>query len=107
MKKSAVTLILILIVAFGGGAEAGENAQIGYITNIVARPDGLLLEIDNGIPDACAGTVGNWMIIPNENKTMLALALLNSDNGKLMEFYTDGNFIDGICQISMLYVQAE
>lgn len=95
------------MVAVIGTAQAGDNAQVGFITNMVAKPSGLLIEIDSGIPSACEGTVGYWMIIPNESKTILALALLNSDNGKLMEFYTEGQFVDGICQISMLYVQSE
>ena len=87
MKQLLVAAAMVLMVALIGAAEAQDNARAGYITNIVARTDGLLIEIDNGIPAACEGTAGNWMIIPNESKTMLALALLNSDNGKLMEFY--------------------
>ena len=105
MKKFTVTVILVLMLAVVGAADAGEFAQVGYIVNIVAQPHGLLLQLDSGIPAACDGTVGHWMIIPNDNKTMLAVALLNSDNNKLMEFYTEGNFVEGICQISMMYVQ--
>jgi hypothetical protein len=64
-----------------------------------------MIELDNGLPTLCTGTVGDWMIIPEANKSMIAVALMNMESQKLIEVYTDGTFLNGICKVTMFYVQ--
>jgi len=97
--------ILLLSLFTAGNSFAAELSQSGRISNVVSRPDGLLIELDNGIPTRCSGTIGEWMIIPEANKSMIAVALMNLESNKLIEVYTDGTFLNGVCKATMFYLQ--
>ena len=45
------------------------------------------------------------MIIPEANKSMIAVALMNLESNKLIEVYTDGTFLNGVCKATMFYLQ--
>ena len=107
MRNYMIITVVLFAVAMAGPVYAGATSQTGHITNIVANADGLLIELDNGVPDNCSSTIGYWMVIPNTNKVMAAVALMNSESGKLIEVYSNGTYINGICVVTMLYIQGD
>ena len=106
MKKYLFSAILIMLVlSMVGSSYAQQLSRGGHIKNVVSKPIGLAFELDNGTPTACSGTIGDWMIIPEANKSMIAVALMNFQSGQLIEAYTDGTFVEGFCKCTMFYVQ--
>jgi hypothetical protein len=72
-------------------ADVGPNWIIGNITQFTTTKDGLLLMIDAGLPSNCGGTPYGWMLVPESNKTIIAMALTSITSGKkYVTLYTEG-----------------
>jgi hypothetical protein len=100
MKKITIIAILIMVVTIGQ-AIAGPNYIIGNVSNYTAIPSGLLIMVDTGMPDNCAGSPYNWMIIANEDKAMLAMALMRISQDQMgVTVYSAGVFYSGICRLT-------
>lgn len=90
MKKLIVLVSLLLGIA-GTVHAAGPNWVAGNITSYTSTTDGLMLMIDNGVPTNWTGTPYGWMLIPEANKTMIAMALAALTTGnKNVVIYTAG-----------------
>lgn len=103
MKKIAFIVWLILM---GGSihADAGPYYQYGNIVKTASVPEGLLITLDSGVPDNCVNSPGNFLIIPEENKVMVAHAMmLFSTDKKYVCVYTDGTKVRTICRITQFY----
>jgi hypothetical protein len=100
MKKITIIALLIMVVTIGQ-AIAGPNYVVGNISNYSAVASGLLIMVDTGIPDNCAGSPYNWMIIANEDKAMLAMALMRISQDQMgVALYSAGVFYNGICRVT-------
>ena len=104
MKRILAVLILsLIIISIIAPAYAGPNYIYGDITNYSSIAGGLLIMIDTGIPDNCSGTPYGWMIISQEDKAMLAVALMNISLDKMgVGVYSDGTRVKGICRVTQL-----
>ena len=85
--------VFFSICFFSVSAAAGPHWAGGSVSNITSVKGGMLVRLDAGtVPDNCAG--GNaygWMLIKEENKTMLSVALAMWMAGKKSTtVYTDG-----------------
>jgi hypothetical protein len=100
--KRMMTLILILFaLSVSAPVIAGPNYIYGYMTNFTTTKDGLLFTIDNGIPDNCSGSPNGIMIISQEDKTMLAMALMKISQEELgATLYSDGTRLAGYCRVT-------
>jgi hypothetical protein len=100
-KMKQITIVLALIIlAVTVPAFGGPNYIIGNLSNYSAVQAGLLIMVDNGIPDNCAGTPYNWMIIANEDKAMLAMAFMRINQDELgVVVYSNGVFYNGFCRV--------
>jgi hypothetical protein len=102
MKQITIVLVLI-ILAVTVPAFGGPNYIYGNIINYSSLQGGLLIMIDTGIPDNCSGTPYGWMIISQEDKAMLAVALMNISLDKMgVGVYSDGTWVQGICRVTQL-----
>ena len=100
MKKIAIIAVLLLSVTTGQTI-AGSYFISGTLTNYSATQGGLLIMVDAGIPDNCAGTPYGWMIIPQEDKAMLALALMRISQDQMkVTAYSSGAFYSGFCRVT-------
>lgn len=88
--------------AVPGPAPAAETYHSGALNNITSTASGLMVMLDTGLPDNCAGTPYGWMLIPELNKTMIATALLMWATGsRLVTIYTTPN-PGGYCIVNQL-----
>jgi hypothetical protein len=60
-------------------ALSASAAQAGYltgtITDITSTPDGLMLKLSTGLPADCTGSPYNWMLVPEQYKTIIVTTL--------------------------------
>jgi hypothetical protein len=83
---------------------AGPTYQASRIKDITVSADVVLIKLDSGLPDNCAGTPYGWTMIRAQYKTLLALVLglwLTGDAAQVgVTVYTSGG-IDGTgyCQV--------
>jgi hypothetical protein len=103
----ANTIILALIILFvTAPAFGGPDYISGTIINYTAVSGGLLIMFDSGIPDNCAGTPYGWIIIPETEKTMLAMALMRiSQDNMQAAIYSSGQFYLGFCRANQFNPQ--
>jgi len=87
-------------------AQAYEAHQDGRISDITVAGNTVLIRLDSGLPDNCAGTPFGWMQIPEANKVMQSLVLgmwLRGDAAQTyVVVYTDGRTGGGYCQINQI-----
>jgi hypothetical protein len=89
--KRLLTYGLAGCVAMPGGAISASSWQSGNISNITSIPGGLMIMLDSGMPDNCAGSPFGWMLIPEANKTIIATTLMVWAMGKkYVSVYTAG-----------------
>lgn len=84
---------------FSQPASAGENYLNGSIVNLSSAADGLMIMLSNGVPTNCTGVAYNWMLIPEANKTMIAVALLVWQAQGTAMVYTNA-LSGGVCTIN-------
>ena len=97
VRVKKILLILVLISSPGFTAETHLS---GEITNITSYAGGLLVRM-NGTekPTACSQSSA-WMLIPEENQTMISVALAMYMSGnKNATVYIDLNSTGSYCKI--------
>jgi len=95
MKYLVVFFMLISYKAYAGEAHLGGN-----VNNITSIREGLLIALDTGKPSGCTQTSA-WMLIPEENKTMISVALAMHMSGKTKAtIYVDVNASGSYCVIA-------
>jgi hypothetical protein len=81
-------------------AHAAETYLTGNLSEVTTVPEGLLIRLDNGLPDHCAGTPYNWMLVPETHKTVLAMTMMLWLAGKReMTVYTRAYTGNGYCTV--------
>ena len=96
MKK-----ILLLSAFMSIGVNAAESYIVGTVTSITSYSGGLLLRVNgNEKPSGCTQTSA-WMLIKEENKTMLSVALATYMAGKRdAVVYVNTSSTGSYCQIN-------
>lgn len=84
---------------------AAANYQTGHITDVTFLGDAVMLRLDSGQPDNCAGTAWGWIKVPVANKSMSAFVIglwMRGDAATTtVTVYTDG-LVDGYCRITQI-----
>jgi len=102
MKKIAF-FVAIFVAGSAGQAFAGPNWLTGEINNYTAIQGGIMIMLDTGIPDNCAGTGYGWMIVAETDKALTAVLLMRINQGNMgATVYSDGTFYQGFCRIVQL-----
>jgi len=98
--------VVILAVACFTTANAYPNYQIGRITNVTFTGDNMLIMLDAGLPDNCAGSPYGWMMLPASAKPMTAFVIglfLRGDLSKVgVVVYTSGRDATSFCQVNQI-----
>jgi hypothetical protein len=95
--------ILAVLLLFTAPSHAAESYLSGNIINVTTTASGLMLMLDSGIPTNCQGTPSNWMLIKEENKTMVSMALAMWGTGKKsVMVYTSAVRPGWYCEITQL-----
>lgn len=74
--------LIIVLMVFTAPSYAADYYLSGNVINITTTTSGLMIMLDSGIPTNCQGTPSNWMLIKEENKTMISMALAMWASGK-------------------------
>ena len=86
-------------------AQAAPTYMSGHITNVTFAQDWVMVMLDTGLPDNCAGTAYGWMKIPPEDKPMIAFVTglwMRGDAAQVVvTVYTDG-LVGGYCRIAQI-----
>lgn len=108
--------VVLLIGVWAGSsmrpAMAMSNYVVGHITTIAVNnatagtPDGILVQVDSGLPTNCSGTLFGWMWVPSTSTVLTAyvLGLWLSGNAPSVSVtvYTSGLSTDNFCQITQI-----
>ena len=102
--KKVIFLLLFTSLITPILCKAADYYLGGNISNITSAPVGLLIMLDSGVPGNCVGTPFNWMVIREQNKTMVSVALtLWTTGNKGAVVYTSGlDQATGYCIVSQL-----
>ncbi len=99
MKKITIIAVLIIVIT-AIQAIAGPNWNSGNVTNYTAIQGGILIMLDTGVPDNCAGTPYGWMIVAEEDKALTAMVLMKINQENMgATVYSGGTFYRGICRV--------
>jgi len=96
-----IKIIGLVIVLLSGFAYSGETSHTGKLYDITATSNGLLVRFEgNVVPTQCVNPNGwGWMVIPEENKTMISVALAMWTQGKRnATIYTNGT-LGSFCKV--------
>ena len=95
-----------LLIASAASATLGAQAQVqasyatGTVVNTTSTPLGYLIMLDTGRPTNCNGAPFGWMLIKNENKAVMATAMMMFALGKrTATVYTTGIGPSGHCEV--------
>lgn len=87
----------------GTPAQAAETYLAGTISNITTGPTGMRIMLDTGVPNNCTGTPYGWMLIRQEDKSMVAAALAMWFSGqRKVVVYTNAYSDTTYCIINQL-----
>jgi hypothetical protein len=104
-KKLAASTVIGASGLLGEAAHAGAGDISGHISNVTFASDFVMIMVDSGLPDNCAGTSWGWMKIPVASKAMAAFVIglwMRGDAAStLVTVYTDG-LVDGYCRITQI-----
>lgn len=68
-------LIFISLLAICCRGYAGPNYQFGKISDITVTAAGVMVKMDSGLPDNCAGTPFGWMLIEQKYTALTSVVL--------------------------------
>ncbi len=68
-RPACLTFICLLVCPMSRAAATYLN---GHINDVTFVADEVLVRMDTGVPDNCAGTLDSWIRIPPVNKPMVA-----------------------------------
>lgn len=98
--------IAAVMVLASTSAAAYDTYQGGRITNVSVAGNTVLIMLDSGMPDNCAGSPYGWMQVPETNKVMQSLVLgmwMRGDAAQTnITVYTDGRVGGGFCVINQI-----
>lgn len=82
--KQIKWIFTIIVLSTASNIFAAERFQSGKIYDITSTGDGLLIRLEgNMVPTKCPNYKGRgWMLIPEQNKTMISVALEHFMHGK-------------------------
>jgi hypothetical protein len=101
MKKLFVILLLLIVTTGQSFAQSGADYVYGDISNYSSLVGGLLLMVDNGVPNNCSGTPYGWMIIADTDKAMLAMAFMRINQENMgVTLYSNGTYYQGYCRVT-------
>jgi hypothetical protein len=93
MRSFRAVPLVAAALLFGASSVATAADVTGRISQVSSLPEGLLLMLEAGsIPSNRSGTPYNWLLIPEGNKTMIAVALLAQAEGRTVTVYSSGVF---------------
>jgi hypothetical protein len=102
----AVSALAFLFVP--SAAPAASWYQQGHIASVQFVTTSVLISVDSGLPDNCAGTSWGRLEIPQSYKPLQALVLgmwMRGDmNAVTVIVYTSGIGSDGYCQVVQIDV---
>jgi hypothetical protein len=103
--KKLIILLALMILSVSVPTFAGPDSVYGDITSYTTVPQGLVILIDGGVlPDNCASAPTKWMIISQEDKAILAVALMKISQDRMgVGVYSDGSLLGGICRVNQLF----
>lgn len=98
--KSKLILILLFILQ-SSGVFAADTYIDGDVYDITSIENGLLIRVKgNVVPTKCENPNGwGWMLIPEENKTMISVALAMFVQGKTHATIYTKNTGTGFCKV--------
>ncbi len=101
LAKNILSLVVLALISFQTSAAVGPGHAAGPITNITSVKQGLLIRIGaNEVPENC--TSGNaWMLVEEQYKTIISLAITAWTLGKSATVYTDAT-ASGYCKINQV-----
>ena len=104
-NKVRVTCALIGLCVAAGTASAADTYLHGHINNVTFAGESLMIKLDAGLPDNCAGTSYGWMEIPATYKSMTAFVIglwMRGDSTQtLVTVYTQG-LVGGYCRVTQV-----
>jgi hypothetical protein len=93
------------LFAISAGAQTAPAYVSGHISNVTFAGDSVMIMVDAGLPDNCAGTGWGWMKVPSESKYMSAFVIglwMRGDAAQtVVTVYTDG-LVGGYCRIAQI-----
>jgi hypothetical protein len=105
IKRVARRAMAIAVAVASGAANAQPTYVSGHINDVTFVWDAVLIRVDSGLPDNCAGTSYGWMKIPVENKSMNAFVVglwMRGDAQQVaVTVYTDG-LVNGYCRVTQI-----
>ncbi|WP_283130807.1 hypothetical protein [Enterovibrio norvegicus] len=83
--------LLLCLSAISMTSFAAADYQSGKIKNLTGVTSGIMIMMDSGLPDNCAGTPYGWMLIKQEHKALTSVILAAWASGnKSGTVYTSG-----------------
>lgn len=86
-------------------SNAAESYTIGKIASITFAGESILIQMDSALPDNCIGTSYGWLMLPPNNKPMIAAVLSLWSRGALpstqLSVYTSG-IAGAYCQVNQI-----
>jgi hypothetical protein len=102
LRGVAAAAILTLMTH---SAQAAPTYLTGRINDVTFSWDWVMIRLDAGIPDNCAGTPSGWMKVQPEYKAMTAFVIglwMRGDAAQtVVTVYTDG-LVGGYCRITQI-----
>ena len=87
--KNVILGIFLLLLSLN--AQSASYYQVGKIKNITAVTGGIMIMMDTGLPDNCAGTPFGWLLIKQEYAAITSVVLAAWASGnKSGVVYTSG-----------------
>ena len=99
MKKIILGAFLSLVIT---NCFAAAHYQSGKIKNLTAVTNGIMIQMDTGLPDNCEGTPYNWLFIKQEYTALTSVVLAAWVSGKSTgTVYTTGRINGtGMCIVN-------
>lgn len=98
-RRSGMAVIAMCLLGINP-ATAAEYYLSGNMVNITSDAAGLRITLNSGVPDNCQGVGYGWMLIPESNKTMVAVALAMWTTGNLHVTVYTNPLSNGNCVIN-------
>ena len=100
--KKLFNICILLSSVLVANVYAGPHYLSGNIKDLTSNTSGLMIMLDTGVPDNCAGVSANWMTIEKENTAMISVALTMWATGKKLGVVYTETRTDGSCIINQL-----
>ena len=107
--KFAIPGLLILVLsafAVPRDVYAYANYEVGHITRVSYTTYGVLIMMDGGLPDNCAGTPDGWMLVGSSYTGMIAFITglwMRGDASQVtVTAYTGGVDSTTFCEIGQI-----